>query len=65
VALAFMVIEEARKAGFEYIDSHHELETNLKIRAEMERLGGEVYKRFRIYKKLLPPSSNQLIEETL
>jgi GNAT superfamily N-acetyltransferase len=47
------IIEEARKAGFEYIDSHHELETNLRMRAEMERLGGRVYKRFRIYQKCL------------
>jgi GNAT superfamily N-acetyltransferase len=47
------IIEEARKAGFEYIDSHHELETNLRMRAEMERLGGRVYKRFRIYQKRL------------
>ncbi len=46
-------IEEAREAGFKYIDSHHELETNLKMRAEMERLGGQIYKRFRIYRKSL------------
>jgi GNAT superfamily N-acetyltransferase len=63
VAMGFRVIEEARKAGFESIDSHHELETNLKVRAEMERFGGEVYKRFRIYQKPLGPLSIQETRE--
>ena len=35
------------------MDSHHELETNLKMRAEMERAGGQIVKRFRIYQKSL------------
>ena len=47
------MIESAKKAGFEVIDSHHELETNTKMRAEMERMGGEVYKRFRVFQKTL------------
>ncbi len=41
----------ARKAGKTTMDSHLELEQNLKVRAEMERMGGVVYKRFRIYLK--------------
>jgi hypothetical protein len=57
VAMGFRMFEEARKAGFAYMDSHHELETNLKVRAEMERVGGEVYKRFRIFRKPLDRSS--------
>jgi hypothetical protein len=48
---AFMA--SARQAGFEYLDSHHELETNRGVRGEMEAMGGEVYKRFRIYGKQL------------
>ncbi len=40
-------------AGFEVVDSHHELEANLKVRAEMERNGGVIYKRFRIFQKAL------------
>ncbi|NJD09972.1 MAG: hypothetical protein FIB01_05825 [Gemmatimonadetes bacterium] len=48
---AFMAT--ARAAGFEYLDSHHELESNRGIRAEMEAMGGVVYKRFRIYRKEL------------
>ena len=39
--------------GFTVIDSHLILESNQKMRAQMERLGGEVYKRFRIYGKVL------------
>ena len=45
------MIESARKAGLEYVDSHLELETNRKVRAEMERMGGKVYKRYRIFQK--------------
>jgi len=40
-------------AGFEFVDTHHELEYNFKVRGEMEKLGGQVYKRFRIYGKNL------------
>jgi len=45
------MLEEARKAGLKYIDSHLELENNLKMRAEMEKMGGVVYKRYRIFQK--------------
>ncbi len=48
-ALGIKMLEEAHKAGLEYLDSHLELETNFKIRAEMEKMGGVVYKRYRIY----------------
>lgn len=45
--------KSAQKAGFEYAESHRELETDLKVRAEMERLGEEVYKQLRLYKKYI------------
>ncbi len=45
------MLEEAKKAGLKYIDSHLELENNLKMRAEMEKMGGVVYKRYRIFQK--------------
>ncbi len=45
------MIKSARKAGLEYVDSHVELETNKKVRSEMERMGGKVYKRYRIFQK--------------
>jgi hypothetical protein len=41
------------EAGVKIIDSHHELETNTLVRAEMERQGGQVYKRYRIFGKNL------------
>ena len=47
------LFRSAWRAGFAWLDSHHEQETNLRMRAEMERVGGEVYKRYRIYAKSL------------
>ena len=43
------LIDSAKQTGKTTIDSHLELETNTKVRAEMERMGGKVYKRFRIF----------------
>ncbi len=51
--MAIKMLEEAKKANLEYIDSHLTLEVNTKIRAEMERLNGEIYKRYRVYIKNL------------
>lgn len=51
--MAIKMKASAQKAGFKYVDSHLELENNFKVRAEMERAGGEVYKRYRIYTKNL------------
>ena len=47
------MIGSAHEAGLECIDSHLELEDNLKVRAEMERMGGVVYKQYRIYQKTI------------
>lgn len=47
------MMQEAQKRKIEYLDSHLELEDNLKMRAENERIGGIVYKRFRIFEKRL------------
>lgn len=47
------LLESAIAEGKTQIDSHLELETNIKVRAEMERMGGRVYKRFRIFGKNL------------
>jgi len=51
VIMGMKMLESARKAGKTTIDSHLELEYNHKVRAEMERVGGKVYKRFRIFEK--------------
>ncbi len=54
--LGVHLLAKARERGFSLIDSHLVLETNTRMRAQMERLGGEVYKRFRIYGKSLSTS---------
>jgi hypothetical protein len=51
--LGVSMLSEAIKAGMTHIDSHLEMETNLKVRAEMERMGGVVYKKFRVFYKNL------------
>jgi hypothetical protein len=51
--LGVKMIEAARNAGYLRLDSHRELENNLKVRAAMENWGGVVYKRFRVYGKAL------------
>jgi GNAT superfamily N-acetyltransferase len=53
VLLGAAMMQSAIAAKFATMDSHHELEDNLKMRAEMERAGGQVVKRFRIYQKAL------------
>jgi len=52
-AMATKLIGSAIKLGYKRIDSHLELESNLAVRAEMERLGGKVYKRFRVFEKAI------------
>ena len=51
--LAVHLMAEARKRGFTVMDSHLVLETNLRMRAELERLGGAIRKRYRIYQKAI------------
>lgn len=45
------MLRSAVTGGFEIMDSHLELETNTRVRAEMEKLGGQICKRYRIYGK--------------
>lgn len=47
------MLAEGLAAGFEWLDSHHEQEDNRAMRALMERAGGQIYKRYRIYRKAL------------
>ncbi len=53
VIMGIKMFDSARRAGKTVIDSHLELEHNHKVRAEMEKVGGRVYKRFRIFEKPL------------
>lgn len=49
--LAFKILESAQQNKMEDMDSHLILETNLPMRAECERFGGKLHKRFRIFTK--------------
>jgi hypothetical protein len=53
VMMGVKMFESAHKLGKTTMDSHLELENNTKVRAEMEKVGGRVYKRFRIFSKAL------------
>jgi len=53
VLMGASMIMSAHEAGLEMIDTHHEMETNLKVRAEMEKMGGIIHKRFRVFQKKL------------
>jgi len=53
VMMGVKMIESALKAGYEYMDTHHEMETNLKVRGEMEKVGGKIYKKYRVFQKAL------------
>ena len=51
--LGISLLEDAKKAGLKVIDSHLEMESNTNVRAEMEKMGGIIYKRYRIYTKAI------------
>jgi GNAT superfamily N-acetyltransferase len=53
VLLGESLMNSAREAGFTHLDSHHELESNRRIHREMERMGGTIYKRYRVFAKSL------------
>lgn len=53
VLMGKSLFESANKRGLKIIDSHLILESNLKMRAECEKLGGLIRKRYRVYHKLL------------
>ncbi len=53
VLMGTKMLISAQEADMDFWDSHHEMETNIRVRAGMERIGGEIYKRFRVYQKNL------------
>jgi predicted GNAT family acetyltransferase len=53
VVMGVKMIQSALDAGYEVMDTHHEMETNIKVRGEMERMGGKIYKKFRVLQKTL------------
>ncbi len=57
------MLESARRGGLQYIDSHLEMEANTKVRAEMEYMGGKVYKTYRVFGKALGKISDVAASE--
>lgn len=53
VWMALKMMESAREVGKKYLDSHMVLESNTAMRAEYERVGGKIYKKYLIYQKKL------------
>ena len=53
VLMGVGMIMSAQEAGYEVMDTHHELESNVKVRAEMEKMGGQLYKKYRVYLKTI------------
>lgn len=53
VLMGVGMIRSAQEAGFKVMDTHHELESNVRVRAEMEKMGGKLYKKYRVYQKTL------------
>uniref|UniRef100_UPI00404A6926 GNAT family N-acetyltransferase n=1 Tax=Candidatus Saccharicenans sp. TaxID=2819258 RepID=UPI00404A6926 len=51
--MGMAMLTSAREAGFEIMDTHHEMEANVRVRSEMERLGGKIYKIYRVYQKAM------------
>jgi len=51
VLMGARILNSAISRGMKTIDSHLVLETNQRMRAEYERLGGRIIRRFRIYQK--------------
>ncbi|MCK4646257.1 MAG: hypothetical protein KAU46_08395 [Candidatus Aminicenantes bacterium] len=53
VFMGVKMILSAFEAGMKIMDTHHEMEENVKVRREMEKMGGKLYKLYRVYKKEL------------
>ncbi|MGB9005995.1 MAG: hypothetical protein WCB96_09755 [Candidatus Aminicenantales bacterium] len=51
--MGMKMLISAQEAGMKILDTHHEMEANVRVRAEMERMGGRLYKKYRVYKKAL------------
>ena len=52
------MFETAIERGMEYMDTHLELEDNVKMNAEFKFMGKTIYKRYRIFKKEINPLKN-------
>ncbi len=57
VLMGVKILQSGIKHKMNMIDSHLVLEDNTKMRAEYERIGCQVVKKFRIYEKVLHPKT--------
>jgi hypothetical protein len=53
VMMGVSELRSASAAGMEFLDTHHEMESNVKVRGEMMKMGGILYKKFRVWTKPL------------
>ncbi len=53
VLMSMAMYHSAQQAGIKVIDTHHQMETNDKMRAVSKWMGGKVCKRYRVYQKSL------------
>jgi hypothetical protein len=53
VMMGVATLRAASAAGMEILDTHHEMESNVKVRGEMMKMGGILYKKFRVWTKAL------------
>ncbi|OGU60733.1 MAG: hypothetical protein A2V66_08785, partial [Ignavibacteria bacterium RBG_13_36_8] len=51
--LTMAINNSALRAGYEFVDGSFELETNRLVRSYTEKIGGKLYKRYRIFSKQL------------
>lgn len=51
VMMGVALMESARRLGMKTMDSHLILEENILMRSELEKLGGKISKRYRIFQK--------------
>jgi hypothetical protein len=59
------MLDSARAGGLQTIDSHLEMESNTKVRAEMEYMGGEVYKTYRVFGRSLKKIEKSAAQERI
>jgi len=53
VLMGVAMLKSAAAEGIDHFDTHMQLESNTAARAEVKRIGGYLYKRYRIYRKPL------------
>jgi hypothetical protein len=53
ILMGMKLLESAKEAGIETIETHLILETNTRMRSVIERLNAPIVKRFRVYRKIL------------